>query len=102
MRWLKDDPEKKTISLYDIHGFTYADLLVEGLKRSGKDLSVEGFVKALEGIRNWDNGAQAPLTFEPDNRQGVTKVIVLRGVQEGKNSIGRWEIIRPWTEARKQ
>lgn len=101
LRWLKDDAEKKTISLYDIHGFTYADILVEGLKRSGRDLSVEGFIKALEGIRNWDNGAQAPLTFGPDNRQGVTKVVVLRGVQEGKNSIGRWEIIRPWTEARK-
>jgi len=99
LRWLKDDPKKKTISLYDIHGFTYANMLVEGLKRTGKDLSVEGFVKALEGIRDWDNGAQAPLTFGHDNRQGVTKVVVLRGVREGNNSIGKWEIIRPWTEA---
>jgi len=100
LKWLKDDPKKKMISLYDIHGFTYARTLVEGLKRAGKDLSVEGFIEGMEGIKNWDNGAQAPLTFGPNNRQGVTRVVVFRGVQE-KDGTGRWEIIRTWTEAKK-
>ena len=53
----------------------------------------------MEGIKNWDNGAQAPLTFGPNNRQGVTKVVILRGVQE-KEETGRWEIIQTWTEAK--
>jgi ABC-type branched-subunit amino acid transport system substrate-binding protein len=100
LKWLKDDPKKKTISLYDIHGFTYAKTLVEGLKRAGKDLSAKSFIEGMEGIKDWDNGAQAPLTFGPNNRQGVTRVVVFRGVQE-KDGTGRWEVIRTWTEAKK-
>jgi ABC-type branched-subunit amino acid transport system substrate-binding protein len=99
LRWLKHDPKKKMITLYDIHGFTYAKTLVEGLKRAGPDLTVKGFVAAMEEIKNWDNGAQAPLTFGLNKRQGVSKVIVLRGVQGSKGETGGWEIIQSWTEA---
>jgi len=97
LKWLKNDPKKKMISLYDLQGYTYAKTLAEGLRRSGKDLSVEGLVNTMEGIKNWENGAQAPLSFGPGNRQGVTKVIILQGVRESEDEIGRWKIIQTWT-----
>jgi len=102
LRWLKEDPNKEVLSLYDLHGLTYAKTLVEGLKRAGKDLSVEGLVKAVEEIKYWDNGGQALISFGPDNRQGVTKVVVFRGIKGGPDGIGRWDIVKAWTEPKKR
>ena len=100
MTWLGDDPEKTTISLYDVHGITYANTLVEGLRRAGKALTVEGFIHAMEGFREWDNGGQSPISFGPGNRQGVKKVLVFQGTRELPERIGGWRIIKSWTAAR--
>ena len=88
------------ISLYDLHGITYAKTLVKGLKGAGRDLSVEGLVDAMEQIKDWDNGGQAPVSFGPENRQGVTKVVIFRGSKEAGLETGRWEIIKTWTAAK--
>jgi branched-chain amino acid transport system substrate-binding protein len=101
-KWLEKDPQKKVLSLSDLHGLTYAKTLVEGLKRTGKDLSVEGFIHALEGIKNWDNGGQSTISFGQNNRQGVTKVLVFKGIKEGPDEIGKWDIIKMWTEPKKR
>ncbi len=37
-----------------LRGYSNAMLWVEALKRTGKDLTRENFVNALEGIHNWD------------------------------------------------
>lgn len=100
LNWLNADPEKEMISLYDLHGITYAKTLVKGLKGAGRDLSVEGLVDAMERIKEWDNGGQAPVSFGPDNRQGVTKVVIFRGSKEAGQEKGRWEIIKTWTAAK--
>jgi branched-chain amino acid transport system substrate-binding protein len=96
--WLKQDPEQKELCTYNLHGLTYVKTLVEGLRRVGKDLTVEGFVKAMETIKDWDNGGQGPVTFGPNDRQGTDKALVFRGVKGGADGIGRWEVIKSWTE----
>jgi branched-chain amino acid transport system substrate-binding protein len=100
LKWLNADPEKEMISLYDLHGFTYAKTLVEGLNRAGRGLSVESLVDAMEQIKDWDNGGQAPISFGSKSRQGVTEVVIFQGIKETDQGIGRWEIIKPWTRAR--
>ena len=102
-KWMKEEGlDEKELVAKTLYGVTYGKTLVEGLKRAGKDLTVESFIKGMEGIKDFDNGAQAPVTFGPNNRQGVTKVVVYRGVQGGEDGIGRWEIIKPWTEPKKR
>lgn len=101
IKWLGADSAKETISLYDLHGLTYAKTIVEGLRRAGRELSVEGLVYAMEQIQDWDNGGQAPIFFGSKNRQGANKVLVLKGVRESKNGTGSWRIIKTWSAARK-
>ncbi len=100
LKWLNADPERERISLYDLHGITYAKTLVKGLKGAGRDLSVEALVDAMEQIEDWDNGGQAPVSFGPNKRQGVTKVVIFRGSKEADQEMGRWEIIKTWTAAK--
>jgi branched-chain amino acid transport system substrate-binding protein len=102
LTWLKEDPKQGRIYTYNLHGLTYVRTLVEGLKRAGKDLTVEGLVRAMETIQDWDNWGQGPITFGPNDRQGADKVSVFRGVKGGADGIGRWEIVKTWTEPKKR
>ncbi len=51
-----------------------AQIFLEALKRAGRDLDTEALVAALEGIRDWDIGIGAPISFSPTDHQGVHKV----------------------------
>ncbi len=47
-----------------IQGYTTTTILVEGLKRAGRDLTVEKFVDALETLRDFDCGGMlSPMTY---------------------------------------
>lgn len=49
LKLLKAKSPDAAPSAAQLEGFIYARLLVEGLRRSGRDLSTAGFIKALEG-----------------------------------------------------
>jgi len=53
----------KTPNRYSLFGYFYAKLAVEGLKRAGKNLTREGFIAALEGIKGWESGITPPVSF---------------------------------------
>ncbi len=47
-----------------IQGFTTTTILVEGLRRAGRELTVEKFVDALETLRDFDCGGMlSPMTY---------------------------------------
>jgi len=49
-----------------IQGYTTTAILVEGLKRAGKNLTVEKFVDALETLKDFDCGGMlSPMTYTP-------------------------------------
>ena len=49
-----------------------AAVLAEGLRRAGRDLSRERFVRALETLNNYDpQGYGPPVSFGPDRRTGA-------------------------------
>lgn len=54
---------------YSLFGYFYAMLFTEGVKRAGKDLTREGLIKALEGIKNWENGIIPPVSFSETNHE---------------------------------
>lgn len=54
-----------------ISAYTAARLLVEGLKRAGRDISREGLVSALESLSNHDTGLTPPLSFNAVRRIGA-------------------------------
>jgi ABC-type branched-subunit amino acid transport system substrate-binding protein len=54
-----------------------AQLLVEGLKRAGRDLSREKLIGALEGLYEYDTGMMPPLTYGPNRRVGAAGAYII-------------------------
>jgi hypothetical protein len=54
-----------------INAYTSAKLLVEALKRVGKDLSREKLIQTLEGFYEFPTGLTPPLTYGPNRRIGA-------------------------------
>lgn len=54
-----------------ISAFSAAKVLVEGMKRAGKDLSREKLIQALEGFYEYPTGLTPPITFGPNRRIGA-------------------------------
>jgi len=55
-----------------LYGWTLAKLFVVGLKNAGKDLTRDSFMKAVEGIKNFDTGGlSGPVTFGVNNRYAI-------------------------------
>lgn len=59
-------------------GFIMNELLVEGLRRAGKDLTRESFLEAMAGINDFKLTGGAPVSFTPDNHLGNRSVCIMR------------------------
>ena len=57
--------------------------MVEGLKRCGRDLTVENFVKAMETLKGF-KGIGPDVTFGPNIRQGSRAEFLAKCVEGGK------------------
>ena len=64
-------------------GFLFVEPMVEGLKRTGRDLTVENFVKAMESIKDFQ-GIGPKMTFGPNKRQGSRSFFLAKCVEGGK------------------
>ncbi len=69
-----------------------SDVLVEGLRRSGRDLTRERFVRALESLKALRTGWMPAISYDPNRRVGNRGVhIVQVGDVRGTNSLSsRW------------
>jgi len=75
-------------SEYDLLGFGAGRIALEGLRRTGRDLTREKFIAALESIKEFDPGVGFPVTFSKDNHEGTTQVRMLR-----LNEKIQWEVL---------
>ncbi len=71
-------------------GFYFVEPMVEGLKRCGRDLTVENFVKAMDSLKDFQ-GIGPKITYGPKKRQG-TRTVFLAQCKEG----GKIERISEW------
>ena len=55
-----------------------AKLLIEGLKRAGKDLSRERLIQVLEGFYEYKTGLTPPITWGPNRRIGAMGAYIVR------------------------
>ena len=54
-----------------IYGYIFADIVVEAIKRTGEDLTVNNFVKAMETLKVYEDPLKlSSVTFDPGKRQG--------------------------------
>lgn len=67
--------------------FSAAKMLVEGLKLSGRDLSREKLITALEGFYKFETGLTPPITYGPNRRIGALGAYVVAVDIENKGFI---------------
>lgn len=60
-----------------ISAYSAAKILVEALKRAGKDLSREKLIQTLEGFYEYSTGLTPPITFGPNRRIGAMGAYVV-------------------------
>lgn len=64
-------------------GYINAKVLVEALRRAGRDLSRESFLEAIESMRDYSLGSDVRLSFGPTDHQGLDTVYFTR-LHEGR------------------
>jgi len=64
-------------------GFGFVEPMVEGLKRCGRDLTVDNFVKAMDSIKDF-KGIGGKQSFAPNKRQGGRAFFLAKCVEGGK------------------
>jgi ABC-type branched-subunit amino acid transport system substrate-binding protein len=84
-------PDEKYTGIFFLAGFLFAEPMVEGLKRAGKDLNPDSFVKAMESIKHWNDWLGHDLTFSETEHQGMKSVFLAKCGDEGKpEKISDW------------
>ena len=67
----KHAPEVKDIEAFFVWQWIANSVFLEGLKRSGRELTREGFVDILNRMKDFDTGGLiAPISFRPDKKNG--------------------------------
>lgn len=72
----------ETPSGYATAGFIAGEILVEALKRAGKDLDREGVIKALESFKGFNGILAQDITYTAESHVGV-KYLILFKVENG-------------------
>lgn len=61
-------------------------LMIEGLKRAGRDLDEESYIGGLESMKNFDTGGLTyPISYSPTSHKGEIHVRYLRLIQRVEN-----------------
>ena len=64
-------------------GFLFVEPMVEGLKRCGRDLTADNFVKAMETLKDFQ-GIGPKITYGPNQRQGSRSFFLAKCTEGGK------------------
>lgn len=76
-------PSEQYTGIFFLAGFVFVEPMVEGLRRAGRDLNPESFVKAMETIRNWNDWLGHDCTFTPEDHQGMKSVYLAKCGPDG-------------------
>jgi ABC-type branched-subunit amino acid transport system substrate-binding protein len=75
-----------------ITAFVAAKILVEGLKRTGKELSREKFVRSLEKLYEYQTGLTPRITYGPNRRIGArgSHIVTIDLAKTNVSPVGQW------------
>jgi hypothetical protein len=96
---LPDLARQNRPDLGDCLGYSGALVFLEGLRRAGPQLTREGFIRALEGIRDFETGIGLPTTFGPDRHEGNLAARVLEFQPDLSRKLTDYMLRAPGTAA---
>jgi ABC-type branched-subunit amino acid transport system substrate-binding protein len=71
--WHKKLESQERWGVFYYAGIIFAEPFVEGLRRAGRNLTTESWIKAEESLKNWQ-GIGPPITYSATERQGCKHV----------------------------
>ena len=77
-----------------LEGYINARVLVEGLKRAGRNLNRERFIDAIESIQNYSLGIANTLNFSATDHQGLERVYFTQIHNGGFVFITDWQKVK--------
>ncbi len=77
-----------------LEGYINARVLVEGLRRAGRDLTRGKFISAIESIDRFSLGIANTLDFGPNDHQGFDRVYFTRYLNGNFRLITDWDRVR--------
>lgn len=96
---IKNDPKLKGREGFCVQGAANVLILVEGLKRAGRDLTREKFLAAMATIKDYNEEGLVPgITFGPDRHHGLNAVRLMRAgkaTDAAPNQITPWQTFAP-------
>jgi len=93
---LKYEPALKGREFLGVTGATTMMLIAEGLKRAGKNLTRESFVKAMESIKDFKcEGMGAPITFSAEQHHGLNAIRICEAKGGKHLPISDYMIFKP-------
>ncbi len=102
--WNSDDPSavqyrklceannvpEKMRGMYHFYGVNLGQILIEGLKRAGKNPTRRSLIRGMESIKNWDGAASPPLTWGPNDRAGAESAMLVQIINGVQTPITGW------------
>lgn len=79
-------------AFYHSVGYLYAEVFCEGLRLTGRDLTREKFVKAMEKIKAFNTGVGPNITFGPNLRSGAHSAFIVKANAKK----GQFEKLTEW------
>ena len=70
-----------------ISAYSAAKILVEALKRAGKDVSREKLIQSLEGLYEYQTGLTPAITYGPNRRVGAMGAYIVAIDLNGKQFV---------------
>ena len=81
-----------------LEGYYNAQVLVEGLRRAGRNLSREGLIHAIDNIKDFPLGSNTSLSFSKSDHQGMDRVYFTRIANGTLRLITNWQtLVRDWS-----
>ena len=77
---------------YHSVGYLFAEVFCEGLKLVGRDLTREGFIRAMEKMKGFDTGVGPNITFGPNLRAGAHSAYIVKA----SATKGQFEKVTEW------
>jgi ABC-type branched-subunit amino acid transport system substrate-binding protein len=78
-----------------LEGYINAMILVEGIKRSGRNITRTTFIQAIESITDLDLGIENTVSFSSHDHQGLDRVYFTKFQQ------GKFVLMNEWRFRRK-
>ena len=85
---------KTSPTTYSLHGFNAAKIFVEAAKQVKGEITADALAAALEGIKGYNTGLMAPVTFSKDQHAGSLSAAFVQAKD------GRWVVVSDWIQAK--